>query len=140
MAGNPCFCSRITLRLGLLQDRLSQTYNDDALCKQHIRCHFQQDTGNIRSRKPDGCDKPLGICMHIRRMPCLHMGNNRHPGLHSNEFRAGKVQLQRSRFPVNLIYTIVLPKGTKARMAILKCCMPNGIPTMVMQHRRPKAT
>jgi hypothetical protein len=30
------------------------------------------------------------------------------------------------------------PKGVKARFISLKCCLPKGIPIMVMQKRRPK--
>ena len=32
-----------------------------------------------------------------------------------------------------------LPKGVRAKAAILKCCIPNGIPMMVMQSNNPKA-
>ena len=39
-----------------------------------------------------------------------------------------------------LIYTISLPKGMSAKMANLKCCIPKGIPTMVMQNNKPIAT
>ena len=33
-----------------------------------------------------------------------------------------------------------LPKGVRAKAAILKCCIPNGIPIMVIQSSAPSIT
>lgn len=36
-------------------------------------------------------------------------------------------------------YSIFFPNGVSARAASLKCCLPNGIPIIVMQSKIPKA-
>lgn len=45
--------------------------------------------------------------------------------------------LSRERIDVKPPYLIDAPKGIKASFAILKCCKPKGIPTIVMHRRRP---
>ena len=35
------------------------------------------------------------------------------------------------------LYWMLFPKGAKAKAAILKCCMPKGMPMIVIHSKRP---
>lgn len=40
---------------------------------------------------------------------------------------------------VRLRHSMFFPKGVNAKLAILKCCFPKGMPIMVMQSNSPNA-
>ncbi len=54
------------------------------------------------------------------------------PACHPSSFRI------EGAYPLILFYLNLAPNGNNESFAILKCCIPNGIPTMVMQQTRPK--
>ena len=61
------------------------------------------------------------------------------PSLKSHKFLINVLKLF-TKFILTCLYTILAPNGAKDNLAILKNCIPNGIPTIVIHHIIPDST